>query len=179
MSKQVSIRYAQLKDLIALRDLCIKSFCSAFATDNNVLDMDAYVSESFSEARIRAEFLDARNTFLLLFSADSVLPLGYAKLRAGEVDPSVSGEDPIEIERLYLENSAIGKGLGTKLMSACLVEAEKQGAQTVWLGVWEHNERAITFYERWDFKRVGSHVFMLGSDEQNDFIMQRPLKKKR
>ncbi|MEL6263703.1 MAG: GNAT family N-acetyltransferase [Cyanobacteria bacterium J06626_6] len=175
MVDQASIRYAQLEDLTALRDLCVRSFCSAFATDDNVSDIDAYVSESFSEARIREELLDARNTFLLLFLEDSDRPLGYGKLRAGEVDPCIRGDRPIEVERLYLDSAAIGKGLGAQLMSACLAEAEKQGAQTVWLGVWEHNERAIAFYERWGFKRVGSHVFVLGSDKQNDFIMQRSL----
>jgi len=42
--------------------------------------------------------------------------------------------------------------------------------------VWERNARAIAFYERWGFARVGSHPFKLGADEQTDLVMERPVK---
>jgi ribosomal protein S18 acetylase RimI-like enzyme len=45
----------------------------------------------------------------------------------------------------------------------------------MWLGVWEKNEHAIKFYEKWGFTIVGPRVFVLGSDVQNDFIMQRAI----
>ena len=59
-------------------------------------------------------------------------------------------------------------------MGACLEEAAGGGYETLWLGVWEHNLRAIAFYRRWGFETVGSHTFLLGSDEQTDLIMVRP-----
>lgn len=59
-------------------------------------------------------------------------------------------------------------GLGSDLMLASLEEANRQDYQSIWLGVWEKNNRAIVFYERWDFQVIGSHAFVLGSDRQND-----------
>ena len=60
-------------------------------------------------------------------------------------------------------------------MSRCLAEARSAGFETVWLGVWERNASAATFYERWGFSASGEHVFMLGSDPQTDVIMERGL----
>ncbi len=49
------------------------------------------------------------------------------------------------------------------------------GGDVLWLGVWEHNQRAIAFYHRWGFAIVGTHTFQLGADLQTDFLMQRSL----
>jgi ribosomal protein S18 acetylase RimI-like enzyme len=66
----------------------------------------------------------------------------------------------------------IGKGVGRELMAAAIREAGQRGCDSVWLGVWEKNPRAIAFYKKWGFQEVGSHVFQLGDDLQTDFIME-------
>jgi ribosomal protein S18 acetylase RimI-like enzyme len=47
--------------------------------------------------------------------------------------------------------------------------------QYLWLGVWEHNQKAINFYERNGFVTFGSHNFMLGNDKQTDLLMRRSI----
>jgi ribosomal protein S18 acetylase RimI-like enzyme len=169
----LQIRPARLEDAEPLAALAAQSFRDAFASENSPEDIEAYVSESFSSERVRAELLDDNNTFLIAFSHKASAPDGYAKLRSGEPDPSVTGPDPIELHRLYVDRSAIGSGVGAALMRASLEAARRGGRKTLWLGVWEKNLRAIAFYERWGFERVGELVFRLGSDDQTDLIMQR------
>ena len=60
-------------------------------------------------------------------------------------------------------------------MRASLDAARLSGHRTLWLGVWERNTRAISFYEQWQFATVGDHKFSLGSDNQTDLIMARPV----
>jgi ribosomal protein S18 acetylase RimI-like enzyme len=60
-------------------------------------------------------------------------------------------------------------------MRACVDEARKAGHETIWLGVWERNERAQAFYRKWDFRPVGEHTFPLGADLQRDVLMERTL----
>ncbi len=43
----------------------------------------------------------------------------------------------------------------------------------MWLGVWEHNPRAIAFYRKLGFVENGDHVFPLGDDPQRDIVMVR------
>jgi ribosomal protein S18 acetylase RimI-like enzyme len=50
------------------------------------------------------------------------------------------------------------------------------GYETLWLGVWEHNERAQAFYRKWGFMQVGYKKFTIGSDVQHDFVMARSAK---
>jgi ribosomal protein S18 acetylase RimI-like enzyme len=78
----------------------------------------------------------------------------------------------MELERIYSVKEQIGKGVGAELIKASIKEARDKGFDCLWLGVWDKNERAIKFYEKWGFKKVGSHVFMLGKDVQNDLIME-------
>ena len=42
----------------------------------------------------------------------------------------------------------------------------------VWLGVWEENARAISFYKKNGFVEFGKHIFKLGDDEQTGIMMK-------
>jgi ribosomal protein S18 acetylase RimI-like enzyme len=53
--------------------------------------------------------------------------------------------------------------------------AREKNKQLIWLGVWEHNERALAFYLKWGFERFGEHIFMLGDDTQTDWLMKKEL----
>jgi ribosomal protein S18 acetylase RimI-like enzyme len=66
-----------------------------------------------------------------------------------------------------------GQGIAQELMHACIRELEQRGADAVWLGVWEHNPRAIAFYKKSGFVEVGNQVFPLGGDLQRDIVMAR------
>lgn len=56
-------------------------------------------------------------------------------------------------------------------MAAAAGEADRRGAPTLWLGVWERNAREIAFYAKCGFEDVGSHTFMIGTDAQVDRVM--------
>jgi ribosomal protein S18 acetylase RimI-like enzyme len=173
MFERPRIRTATLADAEPLAVLAERTFRDTFTVDNSTDDIAAYVRDSFSLDRVLAELADDVNTFLLAFIDGDDRPAGYAKLRAGTTDPSVTGPDPIELQRLYVDRSAMGHGVGAALMRASLDTARSAGHRTLWLGVWERNARAISFYERWQFETVGDHVFRLGSDDQTDLIMMR------
>jgi GNAT superfamily N-acetyltransferase len=77
--------------------------------------------------------------------------------------------------RIYVEKDWLGKRVGRLLLERCLQEARGRGYGTIWLGVWEKNARAIAFYQKCGFTKCGTHVFRLGQDEQQDWIMQQSL----
>jgi ribosomal protein S18 acetylase RimI-like enzyme len=73
---------------------------------------------------------------------------------------------------MYAETDKIGAGVGKTLLHTAIKIAQAEGYQSLWLGVWEFNERAIEFYRRQGFVDVGEQDFMLGRDRQTDIIMQ-------
>jgi ribosomal protein S18 acetylase RimI-like enzyme len=70
-----------------------------------------------------------------------------------------------------------GRGVAQALMDAVLDGARARGGRTLWLGVWERNPRAVAFYQRYGFHRVGEHTFRLGDDEQTDWLLARALER--
>ncbi len=117
------------------------------------------------------ELADPRSTFLL--AQMNGRAIGYAKLRAGDAPACVDGPRPIELERIYVDQNALGRGVGAALIRACLDEARQADYGAVWLGVWERNARAQAFYRKWGFRDVGGKTFTVGEDVQNDRVMMR------
>jgi GNAT superfamily N-acetyltransferase len=135
--------------------------------------MAAYLASNFSVAQQTAELAHPDSTFLIA-EVDGQAA-GYAKLHASESPKEIEGVKPIELVRLYVLQEWLGRSVGQALMRACLDEARNIGYETLWLGVWERNARARAFYNKWDFRAVGEHIFQLGSDAQRDILMERPL----
>ena len=128
---------------------------------------------SFGEPIQRAELEDPEST--VFFAERDGDVVGYVMLREGRTPSIVPAEDALEIARLYARRRAVGTGVGAALMQRALAEAAVRGKDAVWLGVWEHNERAIGFYEAWGFHRCGTQPFLLGTDLQTDLVMVRRL----
>ena len=175
MTTDIHLRGAHRLDLPSLAELAAATFRQAFAADNDPVDFEAYVREAFSQSRLLDELEDAKNTFLVAVDDGEQRLVGYSKLRRGTVADGARGQQPIELERIYVDESRLGAGLGTRLMRRCIEVAMEEGRDSMWLGVWERNERAIRFYERWGFEVVGNHTFQLGSDTQTDLVMERLL----
>ena len=165
------IRRANADDAELLAELGARTFSEAFAADNSPHNMTAYLASSFSLEKQAEELADPHSLFLIAEAAG--VAVGYAMLRAGDVEEGITGDNPVELVRLYVSRESLGSGLGAALMQACIGEAKRQGYQTLWLGVWEHNSRAQAFYRKWKFHEVGTHLFQLGDDPQTDLLMQR------
>jgi ribosomal protein S18 acetylase RimI-like enzyme len=169
----IHLREGTPQDAAPLSEFGARAFSQAFGPDNTPEDMGRYLSDNFSLGVITDQLADPASTFLLAESGDRIV--GYVMLRDGEVPPQVRGPEPIELVRIYADPDAIGTGIGSRLMQACLDAARGIGRRTVWLGVWEHNRRAIAFYDRWGFVRVGEKPFTLGEDVQTDHVMEKRL----
>jgi len=167
------IRSATAVDAVVLAELGARTFSETFAADNSPEDMTAYLASSFSAEMQATELADADSLFLL--AEVEGIAAGYAKLKPGDPPGGVSDAKPIELVRLYAASEWHGRGVGAALMQTCIDLAFKQGYQTLWLGVWEHNQRARAFYRKWDFREVGTHIFQLGADAQTDILMERAL----
>jgi ribosomal protein S18 acetylase RimI-like enzyme len=172
MTRQtLSIHRATPDDAELIARIGARTFEASFGADNRPEDMERYLSQNFSKVYISDQLADPSSIFLLAHKEGKTV--GYLMLRTGKKPISVTGNKPVELVRLYIEEEITGKGYGSALMNACLEEAKKNGYRTIWLGVWEKNLRAIGFYEKWGFTKVGKKEFVLGSDLQKDHIMAR------
>jgi ribosomal protein S18 acetylase RimI-like enzyme len=169
----VSIRLATPADAGLIADLSRQTFYDAFAADNTPEDMDKFMNEQFAREKLMAEVEDPSSIFLLAMMEHEVA--GYARLREVVNPPELGDKPAIEIARIYAATNTIGKGAGSALMQHCLAIAQEKKKELVWLGVWEHNQRAIVFYTKWGFRKFGEHLFVVGNDPQTDWLMKKEL----
>lgn len=164
------IRRGVTADAEPLSRFMAASFVDAFGDLNEPAHLQAFLAASYNPARQRQELVDPA-IVTLLAEIDGGMA-GYAQVRAGNyLPPCVSGPAPIELWRFYVGSTWIGRGVARPLMDAAKAEARARGGQTLWLGVWEINARAIAFYRKAGFTEVGTHHFDVGGDRQTDLVM--------
>jgi ribosomal protein S18 acetylase RimI-like enzyme len=169
----ITVRNATLKDAGLIADMSRQTFYDSFAEENTKEDMDKFMSEQFTKEALMKEVGAERNIFLLAYEGDE--PVGYVRMRENNIPPELGADQAIEVARIYAVQTVIGKGVGSVLMQKCIDIAREKNHHTIWLGVWEHNQRAIDFYIRWGFEKFATHDFILGNDVQKDWLMKKVL----
>lgn len=167
------VRIALPRDAKQLSVLAERTFRATFGARNTAENMNLHCRLSYGEA-IQAREISAPNMTTFL-SEDGDGLTGFAQLRWDVAPKCVLASSPGEIQRIYVVAEWHGRGIAQALISACIEELGGRGSDVAWLGVWEGNPRAISFYRKLGFVEVGDHVFPLGRDPQRDIIMVRPV----
>lgn len=165
----IIIRPAHLDDSKVLAHLAEHTFRETFTTENNLTDMEFHCAKNFGTEIQRQEILDPSCTTILAEVEGQLV--AFAQVRLHSPKECVSADHPSELHRLYVGKEWHGRGVAHKIMATILSTAADAGADHIWLGVWEHNPRAIAFYCKYGFRIVGEHIFQFGSDPQRDLVM--------
>lgn len=169
----LTIRRALPSNASALAELAARTFAETFAANNSPEDLHAHLRSSYGVAQQSAEIADPDVLTLLAYRNEELI--GFAQVRRKPAPNCVVAEHPIELHRFYLARSAQGSGAATPLMIAARAAARELGGRHLWLGVWERNPRAVAFYVKSGFTKVGSHDFIVGTDRQTDWVFISPL----
>ena len=173
MNASPLIRLATVEDVPVLCRLGAATFRETYRTISDPREVDEYADEHFTAERVEAWFRKPCARTLLAFS--DATPVGYAHLRHARVPACVADRKAIELSRLYLLAAAQGSGLGGALIAAAFAQAAELEAKTVWLGAYDRNVKALAFYARRGFVRVGTHEFEFGGQIHADPVLTRPV----
>ncbi|MCE2779516.1 MAG: GNAT family N-acetyltransferase [Algoriphagus sp.] len=164
------LRKATLSDLPELLALARTSFLQAFTVGNKPENVQAYLAEAFTEDKLTKEMQEPASTFIVASLGGKLV--GYTKLNLAAAQADVQDPTSVEVARLYTLEEVWGKGIGQLLLDAGINFARQEGKTWLWLGVWEHNARAIRFYEKNGLRIFGSHPFPFGDEIQTDWLMR-------
>ena len=167
----ILIRHCLLNELETLHLIGYETFDETFRSMNSPETMDTYLNESFSLEKLAQELGKTYCKFYFIYS-DSTLA-GYLKLNYAPAQSDINDSESVEVERIYVRKEHKGKGLGKVLMEYAFQQAIQNKKAYVWLGVWEKNVKAITFYEKMGFEEAGQHSFRIGNELQSDLIMKK------
>ena len=131
-------------------------------------DLESYLKENFTREKLLA-CLSVKNAAVILEQNGQAI--GHAFLCPGEAPNRLVPRHSIQLKWLYILEKWTGHKLGDVLMARCLDRVRHLGVGSIWLTVWKDNGRAIHFYERWGFRKVGVYDFVVGRDIQKDFVL--------
>ncbi len=166
------IRVATIEDAELVAGFAEAVFRETFVQYNAASDMDLYVENAFSVRREREILLDPAAHTILCFDGEELA--GYLELWQSKPPLCIEPEGALEIRRYYVGAPWQGRGAAPALLKALSAYALQCETKTLWLGVWEHNARAVSYYRKIGFRKVGTLAFMLGSDQQTDDLMACP-----
>ena len=167
------IKKCTLQDLESLQKISIETFYQTFVNSNTAENMKAYLENAYNEEKLYRELSNPNSSFFFVYVDERLA--GYLKLNEFPSQSDINDIDSLELERIYILKEFQGAGLGKDLLEHAISIAIEYGKKYIWLGVWEHNERAKRFYQKNGFYRIGEHSFVVGDDVQIDYVMRKDL----
>ena len=172
--ENIIIKKVELNNINELQLIGIQTFNETFSVENSEEDMRKYLNESFSLNKLTQELTDNNTEFY--FGIYNREIIGYLKINFGESQTEIKDNKSLEIERIYVIKEFYGKKVGQLLYEKAIQRAKKMNMAYIWLGVWEKNLRALSFYRKNGFVAFDKHIFKLGNDNQTDILMKIELK---
>ncbi|PSL22554.1 GNAT family N-acetyltransferase [Chitinophaga ginsengisoli] len=162
----------QLATLVQLEQ---QTFTETFKDVYTPEDLATFLHDKKSPEVLAEEMTSPDALFFILWQQD--VAAGYLKLNLYK-QPDNDGPLPapvMEVERIYVLKQFQGLGLGKQLIEHSYRIAAENAISTIWLGVWEHNHKAIRFYQQQGFEKFGEHFFHIGNQADTDWLMKKHL----
>ena len=169
----MELKKCTLEDLKALQKISIELFTDTFKDQNTEEDLKNYLEKAYNSIQLKQELTNKNSTFFFLLDNEEIV--GYLKLNIGDAQTEDIVESAVEIERIYIQSDRKRKGYGTVLIEKAEQFAQEKNKKVIWLGVWEENLSALSFYKKKGFIQISSHSFFMGDDEQTDLIMTKTI----
>ena len=168
--KQVVIKAIATTDLKQIQTIGKQTFLETFADTNTTEDMEQYLNKNFSVKQLTKELNNPHSAFYCATINDCAV--GYLKVNWSHAQTEKQDKQALEIERIYVLKIFHGNKVGQLLYDKAFEIAQQKESKFLWLGVWEHNPRAIRFYEKNGFVAFDKHIFTVGTDKQTDILMK-------
>ncbi|MEO0897867.1 MAG: GNAT family N-acetyltransferase [Bacteroidota bacterium] len=172
--KQTYIRLATVEDAAVISLLARITFDQTFGhlfTDRQ--DLMDYFDRTFSVPKIESSLGRDSNLFWLAFHDQ--LPVGYAKLKLDSPTPFLPRDQVCQLQKIYVLKDFLSLKIGFQLQEILLQTAIDKGYTYTWLSVLHSNERAIRFYEKTGFSKLGTHGYSIGQEDFTFFAMGREI----
>lgn len=174
----IDIATATADDAAALAVCAAITFPLACPPDSPPEEIQRHIDTQLSAERFGEHLAAAGRTILCIRDGSRIA--GWSMVVEDQpVDADVLAAltlaPVVELSKFYIHPDHHGRGSAAALMSATLDLAAESGQPGVWLGVNQENLRAIRFYTKNGFRRVGTKRFRLGDRYEDDFIMERTL----
>jgi ribosomal protein S18 acetylase RimI-like enzyme len=168
MRHGLQIRPGLPGDAVRLAVLASQVWLHTYATDGITDEIAQYVLSQCTVEKFSVSLGDTQ-TCLLVAECGACL-VGFAAVKFGAACPT-RADSSVELQTLYVQEHFIGHGIGRSLLQAAQAKAREQSGCSLWLTVNASNARAITFYERQGYTKIGTAYFVLGRGRHENHVL--------
>ena len=161
---------ADIEELIAIGR---QTYYDTVHASNSDEIMYAYLDTAFTHDKIAKELQKNQSHFYFLYDND--LLVAYMKVNFSPDQSDLNTPNSLELERIYVQKTHKRQGYGQHLLDSAITIGKENNCATIWLGVWENNTAALTFYKKSGFKIFDQHNFQMGDDLQIDYLLKKDL----
>ena len=169
------VRQAGVEDAELIHSIGCRSYRHNFSTIWTKDGIEQHLQAGFTQAKIRDSLVDqVKNIWFLLSLKPNSTPVGFTTLVFNHSIPD-SNDIGLEIQKLYFEPSASGKGCGNYLMKFIVSYAQEKNYEKLWLAVLKSNTGAIRFYESCGFQQLSERPFNTDINQVGQWVMVKTL----
>jgi diamine N-acetyltransferase len=169
---KIKFRLAEVSDASNLAKLAKQVFSSTYGAVLSAKTLSTHLEMRFKSKVFEQEILEQQAIFWLATHENDLA--GFIKLESTPPPTCVDSNRSIELMKFYVSPEQQSLGIGQSLLEIAVRTLQSE-FDTVWLLVWEHNTRAIKFYDKHGFEKIGRQDLMVGETAFHDFVMSRSI----
>lgn len=169
----IQIIQVTTSDVALIEKISIQTFTETFGSLNTAENLAHYISVNLSQATLKNEIENKQSAFFFAKANNQIK--GYLKVNWGAAQTESLQLEGLEIQRIYVLKEFQGQQIGQQLLIKAIAIAKDKKLNSVWLGVWENNQKALQFYKKNSFVAFDKHIFTLGNEVQTDLLLRYQL----
>jgi diamine N-acetyltransferase len=166
----IKFRRAEVLDASNLAALSRQVFSSTYGAVLSAATLSTHLELHLNAKVFEQDILGQQVIFWLATIENDLV--GFIKLERTSSPVCLDSSSSIELMKLYVSLERQNLGIGQGLLEVAVQNLDAE-FDTVWLLVWEHNPRAIGFYEKQGFQKIGRQNVMVVETVFHDFVMSR------
>jgi ribosomal protein S18 acetylase RimI-like enzyme len=162
---ELTIRKVTVDDLSTLSELGQITFIESHGHSAPKNDIAEYIRLNYTIDKFKEELANTENHYYLIFKEKTAV--GFSKVCMNNKHNSVDSTNVAKLERLYVLKEHHDQSLGYQLFNFNIKLCKKLDQVGIWLNVWTENTRAINFYRKVGFKKIGEYNFKISPTHSN------------
>jgi diamine N-acetyltransferase len=171
MRQSFDVRLGVAEDAGRLAVLATQVWLHTYATDGISTEIAEYVLSHITPETYTQLLRDAATHVLAATHANYVV--GLAVVRFDMPCPD-HADLTAELQTLYVQEHFLRQGVGSLLLASAEDVARRRANCRLWLTVNATNCRAIAFYARKGYTKVGTAYFVLGTERYENHVLAGP-----
>jgi len=153
----MEFRKIGIEDLLEIQKIAYQTWPTTFGHILSEEQISYMLELIYSEQALKKQLLEMGHHFILA-EKDSQ-PLGFTSYEI-----SYNSEPQLMIHKLYLLPITQGMGIGTKFLNFISEMALQNNSNQLRLKVYFANTKAIGFYEKYGFRKIGTEKTDIGNN---------------